>query len=167
MIYVTSALEKLVREYPIEGEDQIWSEEQSEMFNPVRTLPISTDAYRIDMNVEVDFSEEKIYLEGVTTLFDGFKILITCEYRDENYQAADNVIVENGKFNASFYPGKLKKIDNGLYKFEVTAGIPAIQSLEVQKKTGIEYEKIKGEVVEHHGSSSMIKYEVELELGIY
>ncbi|WP_153721177.1 FRG domain-containing protein [Sporosarcina cascadiensis] len=167
MLKLESVLDKLARECPIEDEDLIWSEEQSEIFSSVQTLPISTDAHKIHMSVEVEFSTEKIYFEGVTTLFDGFKILITCVCSDKNYKAADNVIVQNGKITTRFYPGKQKQFEKGLYKFEVIGGIPAVQSLEVQKKTGIEYEKIRGEIVEHQGSSSMIKYEVELELGLY
>lgn len=97
-------------------------------------------------------------------MFDGFKLIVSCKNEDLPYYASDNVIVTNGEFTTVFYPGKLGLFEKGSYQLTINSGMPQIQEIEVLKKTGLEYEKITGDLVKHRGNSSTIKYTTVLDL---
>ena len=157
---VIPKIDRLVQENPLESNDEVWPIAISMDTNEsMQTLLPLENGLDVAIELNIDFGHDQILVEGVTNLMDEFKILISCSIEEMEYQAADSVSIRDGRFKTYFYPGQLLKFDAGEYKFKMNSGIPAIQSVAVQKLTGVEYEKLKGPYVNHRGANSTVSYE--------
>ena len=157
---VIPKIDRLIQENPLESNDEVWPIAISMDTNEsIQTLSPLENGLDVEIELNIDFGYDQILVEGVTNLMDEFKVLVSCSLEKMEYQACESIFIQDGRFKVYFSPGEMLRFDSGEYKFKVNSGVPSTQNMEVQKSTGVEYEKLKGFYVNHRGANSTVSYE--------
>lgn len=128
-----------------------------------QTIPVSEDAIEVRMEIKYEKNTEgKIIVSGKTNLFDGAQLLISITPDGKFYGPSCKVNCLNGTFT-SVPLGNGTNL-SGKCRLSITMPVSSVQPIEFVKKSGMQYENLKGDFIVRDGISPSGKYEQEVVL---
>lgn len=128
-----------------------------------QTIPMSEDAIEVKMEIKYEKNTEgKIVVSGKTNLFDGAQLMISIIPDGKFYGPSCKVNCLNGTFTSE--PLGNGKNLLGKCKMSITMPVSSAQPIEFVKKSGMQYENLKGDFIVRKGISPSGKYEQEVVL---
>lgn len=119
----------------------------------------------IDVEVSIDtiiVEEGKLIVKGETNIPDGGSLMVSLLNEEEDFKAQDKAIIEKGKFEAGPYSSQGEELLKGSYTVSVTLSIASTQEDDFTEKTGEDYEKLSGELMDDSGIGKSMEYKEEI-----